>query len=357
MALRIVPDPGQDVRVVAFDPSGPAFSEGIYGLPHTAESARVVLVPVPWEPTTSYGKGTALGPSAILRASRQVDLFDLETGKPYEAGIAMLDVDPRIARANAEACAAAEPVIAAGGRVDGDPDLMARLATVNRLSVEVNTLVRDCVDDLLARGKIAGVVGGDHAAPFGCIEAYAKRYPGIGILHVDAHADLRAAYEGFVDSHASIMRNVSERLLGVSRFVHVGVRDLCEEEHDYVAASRGRHLLVSDASMAEALASGETFTSFADRIVSELPRRVYVSFDIDGLDPTLCPHTGTPVPGGLSFHQAVLLLRAVVQSGRRIVGFDLCEVAPGPEGDEWDGNVGARILYKLIGYALKSSVA
>jgi hypothetical protein len=94
-----------------------------------------------------------------------------------------------------------------------------------------------------------------------------------------------------------------------------------------------------------------------DRIVEKLPRNVYLSFDIDGLDPTLCPHTGTPVPGGLSFQEAVALVAGVARSGRRIVGLDLMEVAPGPEGDEWDGNVGARLLYKMIGYALKSQRA
>lgn len=335
-----------------FDPSAPAEGDGIFGLPHTPEQARVVLVPVPWEPTTSYGKGAAKGPSAILRASRQVDLYDALVGRPYEAGIAMLDPDPEIARLNAEATAAAEPVIEAGGRVAGDAELEARLSRVNELSAAMNARVRETVSRWQDAGKLVGVVGGDHASPFGALEATAARHPGLGVLHVDAHADLRRAYEGFEFSHASIMHAASERLSGIARFVHVGIRDLSEDEHAMVEGSRGRHVLFHDADMALALAEGRTYASLLDEIVSALPRRVYVSFDIDGLDPALCPHTGTPVPGGLSFHQATLLLRAVQKSGRRIVGFDLCEVAPGPEGDEWDGNVGARLLYKMIGFAL-----
>lgn len=338
----------------SFDPSAPAVGEGIYGLPHRPEQAAVVLIPVPWEPTTSYGRGAALGPSAILKASAQVDLFDTETGRPYEAGIAMLDTDPDIALWNAEACAAAEPIIESGGRVEGDPDLEARLRRVNELSVRLNERVEAIAKTWLDQGKIVGVIGGDHAAPYGAIKAHADRWPGLGVLHIDAHADLRLAYEGFADSHASIMRNVAERLPGVAKIVQVGLRDLSEEEHDYIRGSGGRVTALYDSELAARLFDGEPFNAIATSLIEGLPRDVYITFDIDGLDPALCPHTGTPVPGGLSFRQAVALIGAVQKTGRRIVGFDLNEVAPGPDGDEWDGNVGARMLYKLIGFSLRS---
>jgi agmatinase len=337
-----------------FDPGAPALGGGIYGLPHSADEARVVLVPVPWEPTTSYARGTAGGPAAILHASRQVDLFDVQTGRPYEAGIAMLDVDPEIAAWNAEACAAAEPVIAAGGELGGDPDLEARLARVNALSERLNERVASIARSWHARGKIVGVVGGDHASPFGAIAAAAERWPGLGVLHVDAHADLRQAYEGFTWSHASIMFNVASRLPEVARLVQIGIRDLSEEEHGFIRGSSGRVVTLFDADVARRTLEGEPFARIARAAIEQLPERVYVSFDVDGLDPALCPHTGTPVPGGLSFHQAAALLAYVEESGRTIVGFDLTEVAPGPDGDEWDGNVGARLLYKMIGFALKS---
>jgi agmatinase len=339
---------------VPFDPGAPALGGGIYGLPHTPDEARVILVPVPWEPTTSYRRGTARGPAAILHASRQVDLFDVQTGRPYQAGIAMLDVDPEIAAWNDEACAASAPVIAAGGDVAGDADLEARLARVNALSEQLDARVEAIVRGHLDGGKIVGVVGGDHSTPFGSIAAHAARYPGLGVLHVDAHADLRDAYEGFTRSHASIMRNVADRLPGVARIVQVGIRDLSEDEHAFIQASGGRVSTLFDADVARRTFEGEPFAKIARAAVARLPRHVYVSFDIDGLDPALCPSTGTPVPGGLSFHQAAALLAYVEESGRTIVGFDLNEVAPGPGGDEWDGNVGARLLYKLIGFALRS---
>ncbi len=335
-----------------FDPSAPAQGSGIYGLPHTPDEASVVILPVPWEPTTSYGRGAANGPSAILKASAQVDLFDPETGKPYEAGIAMLETDPDIVRWNTEACAAAEPIIEHGGA--SQPELLAKLRTVNDLSERLNERVEAIAAKWLARGKLVGLVGGDHAAPFGSIKAHAARFPGLGVLHIDAHADLRLAYEGFAHSHASIMRNVADHLPDVSKIVQVGLRDLSEEEHAFIRGSGGRIEALYDTELCARLFDGEPFSSIAGSLVSKLPGDVYVTFDIDGLDPSLCPHTGTPVPGGLSFRQATHLCAALVKSGRRIVGFDLNEVAPGPEGDEWDGNVGARMLYKLIGFALLS---
>jgi agmatinase len=354
--VSTLPDvnPGPAAEAPRFDPSAPARGEGIYGLPHTPEQARVVLIPVPWEPTTSYGRGTAKGPAAILRGSRQVDLFDVQTDRPYEDGIALLPVDPDIVRWNAEACAAAEPVIEAGGDIGDDPDLLLRLGQVNDLSERLNARVATLAAVWMERGKIVGTLGGDHAAPFGAIAAHAERYPGLGVLHLDAHADLRAEYEGFADSHASIMHNVLRRLPGVSRLVQIGLRDLSEEEHRAIQGSGGRVSALFDAEIARRLFEGEPFAQIARPAIERLPGDVYLSFDIDGLDPCLCPHTGTPVPGGLSFQQAVALLAYVAESGRRIVGFDLNEVAPGPDGDEWDGNVAARLLYKMIGFTRMS---
>jgi agmatinase len=338
---------------VEFDPDAAALEgSGIYGLPHAPEESAVVLVPVPWDATTSYRPGTAGGPAAILEASRQVDLFDVETGRPYEGGIAMLPVSDEVRRWNAEARAAAEPIIAAGGRLDGR-EAEEGLALVNALGERLNGWVRAEVERWLAAGKIVGVVGGDHSVPFGAIAALRARHPELGVLHVDAHADLRQAYEGFTWSHASIMFNVVEKL-DVAQLVQVGIRDLGAAEHARIEGSGGRIVTFFDAELKERRFRGETWAAECERIVAALPDEVWVSFDIDGLDPTLCPHTGTPVPGGLSFAEANALIAAVARSGRRIVGFDLNEVAPGPDGDEWDANVGARLLYKLIGWTLVS---
>ena len=332
-----------------FDPDAAASgASGIYGLPFTSDEAYVVVVPVPFEATTSYGGGTSRGPAAVLEASRQVDLYDHETGRPYAAGIAMLDAPKKIARWNSEAKKLAAPVIERGGAVDRRSRSLA--AKVNAISERVNEWVYEQTVTLIGEDRMPVILGGDHAVPFGAIRAYAEAYPGLGILHLDAHADLRDAYEGFTWSHASIFHNVMTRLPQVGRLVQVGVRDLGQAESRMIESSGGRIVTFFDADLADRKEQGESFASIADSIVAELPDDVYLSWDIDGLDPTLCPGTGTPVPGGLSWNEAVGLLRALVRARKRIVGLDLCEVSPGET--EWDANVGARLLYKMIGFAL-----
>ena len=335
-----------------FDPDAAATGgSGVFGLPHSSEEAGVVLLPVPFEATTSYGGGTSRGPAAILEASRQVDLFDSETGKPYEAGIAWLPEPAEVASWNDEAVREARAVIEVGGLQPGRPDLAAAVARVDALCVRANSAVQAAAAHWTGRGRLVGTVGGDHSTAFGAIAAAAEAHPGLGILHLDAHADLRDAFEGFTWSHASIMNNVMARLPGVARLVQVGLRDVGEREQLAIDSSGGRIVAFHDAALAEAELTGSPFSKLAERIVAELPALVYLSFDIDGLDPSLCPHTGTPVPGGLSFAQVNFLLKTVARQGKRIVGFDLTEVSPGPEGDEWDANVGARLLYKMIGWA------
>ena len=336
-----------------FDPSAPASPEsGLFGLDVAPEEASVQVLGVPFDATTSYRKGAAAGPAAILRASHQVDLFDLVTGRPYEAGLWMPPEDPLVRRWNTEAREQAEAVIARGGGQPGDPDL----ERVNAIQEELNAWVRARTEEALDAGELAGLVGGDHSTPLGAIEAHAARFPGMGILHVDAHADLRVAYEGFRYSHASILHNVLSRT-DVPTVVQVGLRDLCEEEYDAIRGSERLHALF-DHEWAAARARGRGMQDLVRRRLAPLPDLVYVTFDVDGLDPSLCPHTGTPVPGGLSWHDAMLVLSELVASGRRIVGFDLNEVAPESEEpnapDSWDAIVGARLLYRLIGFSLAS---
>jgi agmatinase len=327
---------------------------GIFGLDASVGASAIVLIPVPFDATASYGRGSSGGPSAILRASRQVDLFDLETGRPYQRGIVMLGESRRVRAWNRAAGAAARPVIRAGGAAASDRRLWRAAGRVNRLCERLNDWVWRQSRRHLDAGKVVGVVGGDHSTPFGAIRAYAERFPGMGVLQVDAHADLRPAFEGFRWSHASIMYNVLCEIPGVSKLVQVGIRDFCEQEHDEMKRWGGRVKVFFDVEIARARLEGRSLLSVWNRAVRALPREVYVSFDIDGLDPSLCPHTGTPVPGGLLFHEACALLRRLVESGRRVVGFDLNEVASGPRGDEWDANVGARLLYKLVGWTLVS---
>lgn len=341
----------------------------IYGLEADPDASAVHVISVPWEATTSYGRGTAEGPEAVIHASVQVDLFDLELedlgrrrpsalappGEPHAAGIAAIPVDPAWRAWSEEASRHALEVIAdyEAGRARGADD--AALARVNELSHELDRAVAAAVRQAEDAGRFVAVLGGDHAVAFGAIAARAERYPGLGVLQFDAHADLRVAYQGFTGSHASVMHRVVAEVPDVAKLVSVGVRDLCREEREAIDTSGGRTVAFFDRDRVAHAHAGHPFDAFADRIVDALPEHVYVSFDIDGLDPRFCPHTGTPVPGGLSFDEAVAILVRIVDSGRCIVGCDLVEVAPGKDGDTWDANVGARLLYKLIGCALASS--
>jgi agmatinase len=335
--------------------AAPPADAGLFGLPTTPDEARLVIVPVPWDATTSYRPGTSRGPAAIRTASHQLDLYDPDLGEPWRAGIAMLDIPEEVVRWNMSARVDAEKIIDLGGRIGDDKGLAQSLARVNEAGARLNRHVYEQVDRCLREGKLVGVLGGDHSVPFGAIARMAESHDSFGILHVDAHCDLREAYEGFEWSHASIMYNVIQKIPQVKRLVQVGIRDFAKREADAVAAANGRVVVHHDAMLAERGFAGETWRDICDSIVGELPREVYFSFDIDGLDPKLCPSTGTPVPGGLSFQQAAYLIKRVVETGHKIIGFDLNEVVPGPDGDEWDANVGARVLYKLCGWALHSN--
>jgi len=342
---------------MSFDPNAPAKpGTGIFGLPHTEEEALVVLVPVPWEATTSYGGGAGEGPRAILHASAQVDLFDLDVDRPYEHGIFMRPLPANVAEWNEEGKVAAAKIIEAGGDVGDDGELQSALALVNGLSEKLNAHVEAEVTDLLAKKKIVGIIGGDHSVPWGALRALAKTEKELGVLHFDAHSDTRKAYEGFTHSHASIMFNLLEDVPEVKKLVQVGIRDVCEAEVSYCESQGDRVAVFYDRDLSRRKMEGEPFGPIAREIVASLPNRVWISFDIDGLDPRYCPHTGTPVPGGLELSEAIAVIREVVRAGKRIVGFDLNEVAPNihDENDEWDGNVGARLLYKLIAFTLAS---
>ncbi|QYK49504.1 MAG: agmatinase family protein [Phycisphaeraceae bacterium] len=332
-----------------FDPDAAAKpGSGIFGLPHLFDDAEIVLLPVPFDATTSYGNGTAHGPEAIFAASSQVDLFHRRFGKIYERGIHMLRPDERIARLSAEAREIAVPIIEKGGAEPGDEQDVAR---VNMASEEMNVFVYKQATSLLSAGKKIGLIGGDHSTPFGMIKALAEMHKDIGILQLDAHMDLRDAFEGFQWSHASIMHNVLSRIPGVSRLVQVGIRDFGLGEVEFARAHGSRCAVFYDEAMFEERAAGTPFDGLCKRIIDALPEKVHVSFDIDGLSPAYCPHTGTPVPGGLSFNEATYLLWKLKESGRRVVGFDLVEVCPSPSPDEpeWDANVGARMLYPMCG--------
>lgn len=342
-----------------FDPDAAARpGSGLFGLSDGPGEALVRVIPVPFDATTSYRHGAAHGPRAVLAASHQVELFDPVAGTPYRAGICMEPIDPLVERWNAEARELAAPVIAAGGVPADRPDLARARDRVDAIGAELNAWLEERTGRALDAGKLPVVLGGDHSTPFGAIAAAAARHPGLGVLHFDAHADLREAFEGFAWSHASILFNVVERLEAVARVVQVGVRDLGEREHRRIAASEGRVQTLFDREWTEARLARADLRDLARGWIARLPGEVWITFDVDGLDPTLCPSTGTPVPGGLSWPEALLWLDELARSGKRVVGADLNEVSPGPGGDPegtgWDAIVGARLLYQLVGAAVRS---
>lgn len=333
------------------DPNAPADHDaGLYGLPSDPESALFHVYSVPFEATTSFRQGTARGPLAVFHASHQVELLDLEFGRPYEAGIAWMGELEGVEQLNSRACELTESIRDAesGGAAD------EALAEVNRIGGEVNELVKSATRRSLESGKVPVLIGGDHSIPFGAWSAATEAHPALGLLHFDAHADLRSAYEGFTWSHASIVNNAVRELDGLERIVQVGIRDTCDEELALIAASEDRIRTVFDHDWARAKLEHQDLAALARKNIALLPEAVWVTFDIDGLDPTLCPNTGTPVPGGLDWRDAAIWLRELAHSGKRIVGIDLVEVAPGyerPLGEGWDEIIGARLLYRLLGAA------
>jgi agmatinase len=340
-----------------FDPDAAATGDGLFGLTTSVDEAKLVVIPVPFDATTSYRPGTAAGPAAVLEASKQVDLEDLQYGPIWKAGFAMLPIPADIAALSKSARRAAEPVIAAGGAEPGNRAHAKALATVNAASERVHGFVAREAERILDRGAIPALLGGDHASPFGLIAELSERHPGMGILQIDAHADLREEFEGFRWSHASIFHNVMTRLPGVGRLVQVGIRDFGMRERAFVDGSKGRVKCFYDQHLRDRQFAGGAkgaWSAICADIVKALPREVYISFDIDGLTPDHCPNTGTPVPGGLTFPEMCHLLETLANSGRRVIGFDLCEVAPAKGDGEWNANVGARALYKLLGCTLRS---
>jgi agmatinase len=339
-----------------FDPNSVGLkSNNIFGLPFNEEQSSVILLPVPWEVTVSYRPGTARGPEHIYDASMQVDLYDPDVMDGWKKGFYMLPIDRNIRKKSDYLRQCAELIIShlmEGGKVEDNIQLAGKLAEVNAGGEMLFKWVKELTQRLLSDGKKVGLIGGDHSTPLGFISALGDIYDDFGVLQIDAHADLREAYEGFKYSHASIMYNVLEMVPQVSKLVQVGIRDYCDEELQLSQSSSGRVVTIFDKEIKEQQFEGKTWREQCAEIIEHLPNKVYISFDIDGLDPKLCPNTGTPVPGGFETEQVMYLFKQLKKSGREIIGFDLNEVSTGEHSEGIDSIVGARVLYKLCNYIL-----
>jgi len=344
-----------------FDPNNNGLQDqGIFGLPFTPGESNIVLMPVPWEVTVSFQEGTLKGAETILQASHQLDLYDDHCHEPWKVGIAMDEISEGWKDLSREFRAKAKYNIDyLEGRFEAPESVREEIyGEVKEVCEMLNTWIRDEASQWLQQNKLVGLIGGEHSVNFGLIQALLDKHQSLGILQIDAHADLRQAYEGFEYSHASIMYNVLQND-GVQKLVQVGLRDIAPTEADYIKAHPKRISNFSDAYLKDQIFNGKSWKELCDDIVDSLPDLVYISFDIDGLDPALCPNTGTPVPGGLSFEQVTFLVNYLAEKNKTIVGFDLCEVAPakGTQNlqNDWDGNVGARVLYKLCCSAAKAN--
>lgn len=342
--------------IQSFDPNGVGLRNGHFiGLPFEADTAELILLPVPWDVTVSYRAGTSTGPENILQASVQLDLFDPDITDAWKMGIYFEPTPTDCLELNNLLRPKAQEYIdflENGGELVSHLAMQDGLAEVNGGCTWLRQNVRDRALHWIQQGKLVGVVGGDHSTPLGFLDALAEVHDQFGVLHIDAHMDLRAAYEGFTYSHASIFYNALD-INQITQITQVGIRDYCAEELERAASQPERIHVFFDQDLREAEYQGVTWDSRCEKIIATLPQKVYISFDIDGLHPSLCPNTGTPVAGGFQLSEALYLIKKLALSGRTIIGFDLNETAG--LGHEWDANVSARLLYKLCNWMGKTN--
>jgi agmatinase len=340
-----------------FDPNSAGNpNNNIFGLPFSEEDARLVILPIPWEVTVSFGSGTARSAEQIMKASLQVDLFDPDVPNGWQQGFYMKETDRKILLKSDYLRKEAElyiDYISKGDEVEDNQFMCKTLKEVNEGSYFLNNWVYHQAKDLLRKNKLVCLLGGDHSTPLGYMKAIAEKHGDFAILQIDAHCDLRESYEGFVYSHASIMYNALKEIPQIKKLVQVGIRDYSQGEFEYIQQQPERIRTYFDREIRERQFEGETFRQITDEIISQLPDKVYISFDIDGLDPKLCPNTGTPVQGGFETEQVFYILNKVRQAGKQIIGFDLSEVSTSETC--WDANVGARVLFKLCNLFIASN--
>lgn len=338
---------------MTFDPEGTFTDDSsVFGMPEDNKSL-LYLLPISWEPTTSFKKGTAKGPKALFEASKQMDLYHPYFRKTYEKGIywkkGLLEKSSQL---NEEAKPLTEKIINALER--GNKADVSKIQKVNAYSKELNTLVYESAKKALSQKKCLGLVGGDHSCPFGLIKAlHENSSEDFSIIHIDAHFDFRNAYQGFEHSHASIMYNVRTKLEKPPSIYQLGIRDFCESE---LAFANENSTYMLDSEFMNLTLNGKSFDQILERMFANLSKNIYISFDVDGLSPEFCPNTGTPVPGGLTYHQALYIIRKLHSKGHKLIGFDLVEISPGQneEGEGLDEVIGARLLYELSLFSLAS---
>lgn len=328
-------------------------TNNIFGLPFTPSKSRLVFIPVPWDVTVSNFPGTSDGPQRIFESSFQIDLFDSFATDEWKRGMAMERIDPKIVARNKrfrKKSVEYIKFIENGGQIEEDKKFQKTLQEINVACEELCQLIELKSHMHLEQKRIPVVIGGDHSVSYGLIRALSKRQPGFGILQIDAHADLRENYQGFTFSHASAMFN-AKRLRGVKKIVQVGIRELCYDEFNLIKKSQKSISTFFDREVQKRMIEGEPWAKICNDIIDELPDTVYISMDVDGLQPSLAPTTGTPLPGGLFFNQVLYLFESLIKRGKTIIGADLVETGPG----NLDGIISGRLLFNMAGIILKSN--
>ncbi len=332
-----------------FDPNAASNpTHNIYGFPITEEEAKLVILPVPWEVTVSFGAGTSRSAEHIFKASMQVDIFDQDYPNTWKHGFYLRPVDKKILLKSDFLRKEAELYIdyISLGQDPAENAFMSKsLKDINAGGTYLNEWVYEQTKGLMNKGKLVALLGGDHSVSLGYWKAIAEKHGEYGILQIDAHPDLRRKYENFNYSHASVMYNALNEIPQIQKLIQLGIRDYSQEEFDYIQNSNGKVVTFFDKKIRERLYEGESWKRITDDIIAELPSKIFLSFDIDGLDPRHAPNTGTPVHGGFDPEQIYYLLRKMNDAGKQLVGFDLVEIGVGE--NYWDANVGARVLLKL----------
>ena len=303
---------------------------------------KFIVIPIPWEGTVSYRQGTSLGPQTILEASQQIDLWDVEFGSLEKLGIHYHHQTSAVLQWNQKAL-----------DLRKNPQTNS-LEAINILSEKVNEWVLQQCQMQSKPDNIIVLLGGEHSIALNGFQATSQKTKGnYSLLHIDAHFDLRKAYQGYTHSHASVFYNLLKSDFAPKTLVQVGIRDFCREEQIFAEHLKDQVFVFYDRFLKNRLHKGDFWEPLCHEIISPLVENVHISLDIDGLSPLLCPGTGTPVPGGLNFDQLVTLLKCL-SSCKKIVGMDLVEVGTSTNNPQWDGNMGMRVLYKMLGFVALS---
>ena len=329
---------------------------GIFGLPVCdLEEARLVILPVPWEATVVYGSGTARAAEPVVKTSLLINLFNPDFQNSWQKGFHIMDVDKKVLTKSDYLRKEAELVtdyITHGDDVSKNSFMGKSIADINQGGEFLNNWVHERTGNLLKAGKLAVVLGGDNSVSFGYIKALAENNESFGILQIDAQCGLRKAYHGFVYSHVSTMYNVINEIPQVARVVQLGARDFCEEEWRFIQEHKDKICMFSNKTLQDRMLEGVTWQSISDEIITQLPQKVYISFDIDGLDPKYCPSTAMPVPGGLETAHIFYLIKKLAAEGKKIIGLDLTGVG---SDTPTDASVGARVLWRLCNWLILSN--